>query len=534
MWPIGLLQVSRVVDNPFSVAKSRADKAGQVLADALINRAQGERPVNLIGYSLGSRVIYSCLMTLAERKAFGLVDSVVLIGSPTPSQVSDWRAMKTVASGRLVNVFSENDYVLGFLYRTSSIQYGVAGLQKIEGVKGVENVDVSETISGHLRYRYTVGAILQEIGWEDLDEQGIKNEKEALEKMLAEQKKKTLTEQGKETGLMVAGFEKTGEKTEEPEAGEDGDGKKSAEAAEEQVQAMEKQVHDMTQVSLVQRGMQYIALHYGAGGQAAKAVGDVAAGKAPDASAAAGDAAKAAGAYSSYLPSMPSVMGGGKAGDGKAPDASQATDAATGRAGEATAQKSSGYASYLPSVPSVSVPSFGWGSSSSSSSQAKAPKEGQAQAEKAADGGKEAAGEAAGAVQDTAGATGQEQAEEAASSGKEAAGKAAGAVQDSAGKTGEKARKGASEVADAGTDAAGAPQEAPGKLAEGAQEAPAKLSETAQEGAGQVASKGQQGVSAAQEGAGQVAGSAQEGVGQATDAAKEGLGKVAGGKLPGL
>lgn len=76
LWPITLLKVSKIVDNPFSVAKNRADKAGLVLADALINKAQGERPVTLIGYSLGARLIYSCLMSLAERRAFGLVESV--------------------------------------------------------------------------------------------------------------------------------------------------------------------------------------------------------------------------------------------------------------------------------------------------------------------------------------------------------------------------------------------------------------------------------------------------------------------------
>lgn len=86
LWPIGLLKISKVVDNPFSVAKNRADKAGLVLADALINKAQGERPVTLIGYSLGARLIYSCLMSLAERRAFGLVEygqhSTLLICSP--------------------------------------------------------------------------------------------------------------------------------------------------------------------------------------------------------------------------------------------------------------------------------------------------------------------------------------------------------------------------------------------------------------------------------------------------------------------
>ncbi|KAI9842006.1 MAG: hypothetical protein M1838_003322 [Thelocarpon superellum] len=189
LWPIGLLKVSRIVDNPFSVAKSRSDKAGMVLADALINKAQGERPVTLLGYSLGARVIYSCLMNLAARRAFGLVESVILIGAPAPSTATDWRVMRSVVAGRLVNVYSVNDYVLGFLYRTSSIQYGIAGLQPIEGVPGVEDVDVSDLVSSHQRYRYLIGSILKKIGFEDLDLVEVGKEEAALKVVEMEEKK---------------------------------------------------------------------------------------------------------------------------------------------------------------------------------------------------------------------------------------------------------------------------------------------------------------------------------------------------------
>lgn len=169
MLPLGLAKVARVADNPFSVAKARSDKAGAVLADALINKVQGERPVNLIGYSLGSRVIYSCLQTLVKRKAYGLVESVILMGSPIPSDTDHWRSMRSVVSGRLVNVWSENDGVLALLYRTSSLQLGVAGLQPVEGLSGVENLDVSQLISGHLRYQYLLGRILNVIGLQSID-----------------------------------------------------------------------------------------------------------------------------------------------------------------------------------------------------------------------------------------------------------------------------------------------------------------------------------------------------------------------------
>lgn len=203
MWPLAVLQISRVVDNPFSIARSRSEKAGEVLADAIINKAQGERPVTLVGYSLGARVIYSCLMALAKRRAFGLVESVVLIGAPTPSDTADWRILRSVVASRLVNIYSSNDLILGFLYRTSSIQYGVAGLQKIEGLPSVENVDVSETVSGHLRYRYLVGAILKKIGFEGLDLSEVKREEDILRDKDEEEEVKKLFEQGKLVGEKV-------------------------------------------------------------------------------------------------------------------------------------------------------------------------------------------------------------------------------------------------------------------------------------------------------------------------------------------
>ena len=252
-WPIGLLKISRVVDNPFSIAKSRADKAGEVLADALINKAQGERPVTLIGYSLGARVIYSCLMSLAKRHAFGLVESVVLIGAPTPSSSSDWRQMRSVVASRLVNVYSENDYVLGFLYRTSSVQYGVAGLQKIEGLPSVENVDVSETVSGHLRYRYLVGAILSQIGFEDLDLEAVKREQEALKQMDEEEEKRTYIEEAKRTGQKVI-YGPDG-KILGKEPREKGEKKESAEdqEADEEAARMEQEVKQKTQQGLLNK-----------------------------------------------------------------------------------------------------------------------------------------------------------------------------------------------------------------------------------------------------------------------------------------
>jgi uncharacterized protein DUF726 len=222
LWPLKLMKVARVIDNPFSVAMARADKAGEVLADALCNKVQGERPVTLIGYSLGARVIYTCLLELAKRNAFGLIESVVLLGAPAPADAWDWRQMRSVVAGRLVNVHSENDYVLAFMYRTASLELGVAGLQAVEGVKGIENIDVSDIVSGHLRYRFLSGSVLKRIGFEDLDIAMIEEE-EAEMAAMEELEEKESSEQHK--------------KEEKENKGED-------EEAKELEKDVEKRTHD--------------------------------------------------------------------------------------------------------------------------------------------------------------------------------------------------------------------------------------------------------------------------------------------------
>lgn len=254
MWPIALVKVARVVDNPFSLAKTRADKAGEVLAEALMNRAQGERPVTLIGYSLGARVIWSCLTTLAKKRGFGFVESAVMMGSPLPSDVDTWRQMRTAVTGRLINVYSENDYLLAFLYRSASLQYGVAGLMPVSGLSGVENVDVSEMVSGHLRYRYLVGSILDKIRFEDVDKEEVAKEAKAFEALVEDEKKNTYEKQIRDNAGNL--YDQYGDRLGLPKQGRKFMPQKEKEVSDEQgdkeASKMEKQVHEKTQKGLMQ------------------------------------------------------------------------------------------------------------------------------------------------------------------------------------------------------------------------------------------------------------------------------------------
>ncbi|GFP54136.1 uncharacterized membrane protein C6F6.13c [Trichoderma asperellum] len=175
VWPMSLLKVSKILDNPWNVAIVRAEKAGAVFADAIMRQKfHGDRPVSLVGYGLGARAIYTCLMVLAERRQFGVIDSVVMMGTPAPSESRVWLTLKSVVCGRLVNVYSEHDYMLGFLYRTANIQFGVAGLQEIQGADGVENYRMKSLPRGHLTYQSQVSQILKNIGWEDAITDAIK------------------------------------------------------------------------------------------------------------------------------------------------------------------------------------------------------------------------------------------------------------------------------------------------------------------------------------------------------------------------
>ena len=275
IWPLALIKLARVIENPFSIAKARADKAGRVLAEALMDRVQGERPVTLIGYSVGARVIWSCLMILVERKAFGFVESAVFIGSPIPSDITTWRSMRTVVSGRLVNVYSKNDYLLAFLHRVSSLEYQVAGLRPIEGLPGIENVDVSAIVTGHLRYRYLVGPILQKIRFEDVNKDVVTKEVKAFKIIVEEEKKHDYVQDAKDdAGDMYKPYLKQSQdlkekasklyeqssKLYEQYGGTSGkkDEKKAPSAdisdadAENQVSAMEKDVDKQTQKGLMQ------------------------------------------------------------------------------------------------------------------------------------------------------------------------------------------------------------------------------------------------------------------------------------------
>lgn len=142
-------------------AKNLAHRTGRVLGDLLASQVLGKRPITLVGYSLGSTVIFEALQHLASlppAQTLGLVQDVYLFGSPIPADRTQWAAIRRVVSGRLVNGYGKDDYVLAVLARASGMSWDVAGLTPVE-LQGVENVSCDE-VDGHLKWRGMIGQCL--------------------------------------------------------------------------------------------------------------------------------------------------------------------------------------------------------------------------------------------------------------------------------------------------------------------------------------------------------------------------------------
>ncbi|KAG1468052.1 hypothetical protein G6F56_004060 [Rhizopus delemar] len=167
-WPLALTKIGYMIDNPWANALDRSKVAGLVLADALMNRNLGARPVTLVGFSLGARTIFYCLLELARMKAFGLIENVVLFGTPVSASKTQWKECTTVVSGRFVNGYATNDWLLGFLFRTSTVGLGnIAGLRPLLHIDGnrVQNMDCTDLVTGHLSYRSSMPKLLKRAGF---------------------------------------------------------------------------------------------------------------------------------------------------------------------------------------------------------------------------------------------------------------------------------------------------------------------------------------------------------------------------------
>ncbi|AQZ19108.1 YFL034W [Zygosaccharomyces parabailii] len=211
-WPMWLSKLSYILDNPWNVSLDRAWSAGLILADTLIARNLGQRPTTLMGFSLGSRVIFSCLVELCKRKAYGLVENVYLFGTPVIKNKEYLVMARSVVSGRFVNAYSSKDWMLAYLFRAAAGGFStVMGIAPINHVEGIENFDCTDVVDGHLAYRKNMPKLLKRLGIavvsekfveieEDVDPEEIERKRKLVEDVDAAQRK--LSEKKKNNSWM--------------------------------------------------------------------------------------------------------------------------------------------------------------------------------------------------------------------------------------------------------------------------------------------------------------------------------------------
>jgi hypothetical protein len=198
--PSALLTATKLIDDPYQIVILRADEAGRELAKCLL-QSDERRPVTLVGFSFGARVIYSCLRELAyqqdiweearaakepsdafdeggktisfgmKRKSFtnfaydrepaSLIADVIFIGLPRVIDKKVLTSCRRVTGGRLVNCYTTNDWLLSLMFVARA---GTpCGVKPVSDVPGLENYDVTHFVESHTNYADAIPGILQHV-----------------------------------------------------------------------------------------------------------------------------------------------------------------------------------------------------------------------------------------------------------------------------------------------------------------------------------------------------------------------------------
>ena len=160
-----------IIDNAWTTAGERSEKAGKLLAHILLQGGTGGRPVTLVAHSMGAKVVMACMEELVNQlvdpntsvgSIRGLVQDVLIMGTPVTPDPELFSSARSIVSGRFINCYSTRDWLLGVLF-WEGISKPAAGLSPID-VAGIENVNCSDIVSGHAEYVDKLDEILEVTG----------------------------------------------------------------------------------------------------------------------------------------------------------------------------------------------------------------------------------------------------------------------------------------------------------------------------------------------------------------------------------
>ena len=153
----------------FSKVRRRAVRVGQNYAPALLRKLY-EPKITLLGYSLGARIVFETLISIAGTDlAKRLQDAIFLGGALRRDDHHDWPAAADVLRGRLVNVYNGRDSMLYLWKLSHGRNHNPCGRKPIEAAHPqIVNVPVPTHVrksrNNHKKYRnvlpQTVGALL--------------------------------------------------------------------------------------------------------------------------------------------------------------------------------------------------------------------------------------------------------------------------------------------------------------------------------------------------------------------------------------
>ncbi|CAK60531.1 unnamed protein product (macronuclear) [Paramecium tetraurelia] len=166
------LAVTCVTIKQFYDAYKEAKIVGKYLAYFLNQNYLGTKSINLVGFSLGTVIVYYCLkqlIKLQKQEKYQIIHNVLMMGGVADKDLLsklDYRCI----SGTFHNVYSEQDGVLGYalpLYNNAINPCGKyqidinLGLNSVESMyPNVKNHNFTQKVSGHRKYE---GEIIQEI-----------------------------------------------------------------------------------------------------------------------------------------------------------------------------------------------------------------------------------------------------------------------------------------------------------------------------------------------------------------------------------
>jgi len=206
-----LITASQLIDDPYQIVILRADEAGKELANCLLESNE-RRPVTLVGFSFGARMIFACLAELARhqdlwensrrdaggiqhadtheptthpiasnnisdqptptstrvytREPASIVEDVVLMGLPRIIDTNTLTSIRQVTSGRIMNCYKPNDWLLSLMFLCRGRPgTQTCGTHPIVGVTGIENFNVTNIVESHAEYGDSVPELLQLVGF---------------------------------------------------------------------------------------------------------------------------------------------------------------------------------------------------------------------------------------------------------------------------------------------------------------------------------------------------------------------------------